>query len=115
MAFGATLKIHKNPILIAINPNCLWKVYASENLIKEDSLPALFDKIPCAIVRGNFRANLKIHKKSNFEPNQLIFSKSIKTCRCICIRKSYENGKAIFDLYCSTGPLASFLSNFKNS
>ena len=44
--------------------------------------------------------------------------------KCICIRKNYKNGEfpaAIFEeigpktLYYSTGSLARFLSNFKNS
>ena len=40
----------------------------------EKSLLAIFDKTPCAIVQGvlsNFLATLKIHKKSNFDQNQL--------------------------------------------
>ena len=40
----------------------------------ENSLLAIFDKIPCTIVQGllsNFRATLKIYKKSNCDRNQL--------------------------------------------
>ena len=40
----------------------------------ENSLGAIFDKIPCTIVQGvwsDFGATLKIHKKSNFDWNQL--------------------------------------------
>ena len=40
----------------------------------ENSPGAIFDKIPCTIVQGlwpDFGANLKIHKKSNFDRNQL--------------------------------------------
>ena len=40
----------------------------------ENSLGANFDKIPCTIVQGvwpDFGATLKIHKKSNFDWNQL--------------------------------------------
>ena len=42
----------------------------------ENSLGAIFDKIPCTIVQGvwpDFGANLKIHKKSN-DWNQLKLS-----------------------------------------
>ena len=41
------------------------------------SLLAIFDKIPCTIVQGlwpDFRATLKIHKKSYFDRNQLKLS-----------------------------------------
>ena len=41
----------------------------------ENSLGAIFDKIPCTIIAHglwpNFGANLKIHKKSKFDRNQL--------------------------------------------
>ena len=40
----------------------------------QNSLGAIFDKIPCTIVQGvwlDFGATLKIHKKSNFDRNQL--------------------------------------------
>ena len=40
----------------------------------ENSFLAIFDKIPCTIVQGlwsDFRATLKIRKKSNFDWNQL--------------------------------------------
>ena len=40
----------------------------------ENSLGANFDKIPCTIVQGvwpDFGATLKIHRKSNFDWNQL--------------------------------------------
>ena len=43
----------------------------------ENSLLAIFDEIPCTIVQGllsNFRATLKIRKKSNFDRNQLKIS-----------------------------------------
>ena len=39
----------------------------------ENSLLAIFDKIPCTIAHGlwsDFGATLKIHKKSNFDQNQ---------------------------------------------
>ena len=40
----------------------------------QNSLGAIFDKIPCTIVQGvwpDFGTTLKIHKKSNFDRNQL--------------------------------------------
>ena len=40
----------------------------------QNSLGAIFDKTPCTIVQGvwpDFGATLKIHKKSNFDRNQL--------------------------------------------
>ena len=40
----------------------------------ENSLGAIFDKIPCTIAHGHwpdFGATLKIHKKSNCDRNQL--------------------------------------------
>ena len=40
----------------------------------QNSLGVIFDKILCTIVQGvrpDFGANLKIHKKSNFDRNQL--------------------------------------------
>ena len=43
----------------------------------ENSLLAIFDEIPCTIVQGfqpDFEATLKIHKKSNFDRNQLKLS-----------------------------------------
>ena len=43
----------------------------------QNSLGAIFDKIPCTIVQGlspDFGAILKIHKKSNFDRNQLKLS-----------------------------------------
>ena len=43
----------------------------------ENSLLAIFDKIPCTIVQGlwpNFGATLKISKKFNFDQNQLKIS-----------------------------------------
>ena len=50
-------------------------VYESENVIKmENSLLVIFDKISCTIEHGhwpNFGATSKIHKKSNFDRNQL--------------------------------------------
>ena len=48
----------------------------------KNSFLAIFDEIPCTIVQGlwpDFGATLKIHKKSNFDQNQLKLS--------ICIRK----------------------------
>ena len=47
----------------------------------EKSLGAIFDKIPCTIVQGlwpDFGATLKIHKKSNFDQNQLKIDKQHK-------------------------------------
>ena len=47
----------------------------------KNSLLAIFDKIPCTIVQElwpNFGATLKIHKKSNFDGNQLKLSKQHK-------------------------------------
>ena len=43
----------------------------------ENSLLAIFDEIPCTIVQGlwpDFRATLKINKKSNIDWNQLKLS-----------------------------------------
>ena len=43
----------------------------------ENSLLAIFDKIPCTIVQGlwpDFGATLKIRKKSKFDRNQLKLS-----------------------------------------
>ena len=40
----------------------------------KNSLGAIFGKIPCTIAHGlghDFEATLKIHKKSNFDRNQL--------------------------------------------
>ena len=57
----------------------------------ENSFLAIFDKIPCTIVQGvwlNFGAALKIHKKSNFDRNQLKFLHNITTC--IRIRKKIQ-------------------------
>ena len=45
------------------------------------SLRAIFDKIHCTIVQAlwpDFGATLKIHKKSNFDRNQLKLSKQHK-------------------------------------
>ena len=47
----------------------------------EKSLGAIFDKIPCTIVQGIWSdsgATLKIHKKSNFDQNQLKIDKQHK-------------------------------------
>ena len=47
----------------------------------ENSLGAIFDKIPCTIAHGlwpDFGATLKIHKKSNFDRNQLKLDKQHK-------------------------------------
>ena len=50
----------------------------------EISLLAIFDEVwpkPCAIVQGSwpdFGATLKIHKKSNFDQNQLKHSTQLK-------------------------------------
>ena len=44
----------------------------------ENSLGAIFHKIPCTIVHGlwpDFGATLKIHKKSKFDRNQLKLDK----------------------------------------
>ena len=43
----------------------------------KNSVGAIFDEIPCTIAHGlwpNFGATSKIHKKSNFDQNQLKFS-----------------------------------------
>ena len=43
----------------------------------ENFLLAIFDELPCTIVQGiwpDFGATLKIHKKSNFNRNQLKLS-----------------------------------------
>ena len=47
----------------------------------ENSLLAIFHKIPCTIVQGlwpNFRVTLKIYKKFNFDRNQLKVDKQHK-------------------------------------
>ena len=47
----------------------------------ENSLGAIFDKIPCTIAHGlcpDFGATLKIHKKSKFDQNQLKLDKQHK-------------------------------------
>ena len=47
----------------------------------ENSLLAIFDEIPCTIAHGlwpNFGVNLKIHKKSNYDWNQLKLDKQHK-------------------------------------
>ena len=50
----------------------------------KNSLLAIFDEVwpkPCAIVQGlwpDFGATLKIHKKSNFDQNQLKLSTQLK-------------------------------------
>ena len=47
----------------------------------ENSLLAIFDQIPCTIAHGlwpDFLATLKIHKKSNFNRNQLKLDKQHK-------------------------------------
>ena len=47
----------------------------------ENSLLAIFDQIPCTIVHGlwpDFGVTLKIHKKSNFDWNQLKLDKQHK-------------------------------------
>ena len=49
---------------------------------------------PCTIVQGlwpDFGATLKIHKKSNFDRNQLKLLHNISTC--ICIRKCNKKGE----------------------
>ena len=86
----------------------------------ENSLLAIFDKIPCTIVHPIFEQLLKIVKNPILIG---ISSNLISNMRkCICIRKNYKNGEfpvAIFDeigsktLYYSTGSLARFFSNFK--
>ena len=56
----------------------------------KNAVGAIFDKIPCTIAHGlwpDFGATSKIHKKSNFDWNQLKISIQHKTC--ICIRKNY--------------------------
>ena len=85
-----------------------------------------FGQRPCTIVQGlwpNFGATLKIHKKSNFDQNQLRLSAQHKYMymyqkNVIIMENSFL---AIFDkiwlmtMYYSTGFLARFWSNFKNS
>ena len=85
-----------------------------------------FGPRPCTIVQGlwpDFLATLKIHKKSNLDRNQLKISTQHKY---MYIHKKkiikMENSLlVIFDeiwpetMYYSTGTLARFLSNFKNS
>ena len=47
----------------------------------ENSLRAIFDKIPCTIAHGlwpDFGATLKIYKKSNYDRNQLKLDKQHK-------------------------------------
>ena len=47
----------------------------------ENSLLAIFDEIPCTIAHGlspQFLSNFKIHKKSNFDRNQLKLDKQHK-------------------------------------
>ena len=47
----------------------------------ENSLGVTFDKIPCTIAHGlwpDFGATLKIHKKSNYDRNQLKLDKQHK-------------------------------------
>ena len=60
----------------------------------KNSLLAVFDKIPCTIVQGtlsNFGATLKIHKKSNFDRNQLKLSTQRKNM--YMHQKNYKNGE----------------------
>ena len=47
----------------------------------ENSLGAISDKLPCTIAHGlwpNFGVTLKIHKKSNYDRNQLKLDKQHK-------------------------------------
>ena len=47
----------------------------------KNSVGAIFDEIPCTIAHGlwpDFGATLKIHKKSNFDQNQLKLHKQHK-------------------------------------
>ena len=53
------------------------------------SLLAIFDKIPCTIAHGlwpDFSVTLKIHKKSNFDWNQLKISTQHKNM-CVYQKK----------------------------
>ena len=63
-------------VLQSKNQNKFVLLYASENVTKmENSLIAILDKYPVLyIVQPDFGATLKIHKKSNFDQNQLTFS-----------------------------------------
>ena len=85
-----------------------------------------FGKKAWAIVQGiwsNFGATLKIRKKSNFDQNQLKVSTQHKYMYMYQEKNiKMENSLlVIFDeiwpetLYYSTGSLARFLSNLKNS
>ena len=94
----------------------------------ENSLLVIFDEIwPMTLYYGTrslarFWSTLKIVKNPIVIRVSSNFLHNISTC--ICIRKNYKNEEfpvAIFDeiwpktLYYSTGSLAQFLSNFKNS
>ena len=53
-----------------------------------------FGPRPCTIVQGlwpDFGATLKIHKKSNFDRNQLKLE--TQHMNMLCIRKNYKNGE----------------------
>ena len=85
-----------------------------------------FGPRPCTIVQGlwpDFGATLKICKKSNFDWNLLKVSTQHKNMY-MCQKKNIKMENSllvIFDeiwpttMYYSTGSLAQFLSNFKNS
>ena len=57
-------------------------MYIRKKITKiENSLQAIIDEISCTTVQGalsNFGANLKIHKKSNFDWNQLKICTQLK-------------------------------------
>ena len=85
-----------------------------------------FGQRPCTIVQGvwpDFLATLKIHKKSNFDQNQLKLSTSHKDIYNVSenVIKMENYLLAIFTkiwpitLYYSTGTLVLYLSKFKNS
>ena len=85
-----------------------------------------FGQRPCTIVQGllpDFGATLKIHKKSNFDRNQLKLSTQHKYMYMYQKKNiKMENSLLfIFDeiwpktMYYSTGTFTQFWSNFKNS
>ena len=79
--FGANLKIKKNPSLIRISSNFLLHIKQCICIIKcmkmKNSIQAIFAKIwPITLYYSTgtlvrFLETLKIHKKSNFDRNQL--------------------------------------------
>ena len=101
--------------------------YVSDNVVKiEISLQVIFDEISCTIVHislgPDFRATLKICKKSNFDRNQLKLD--IQDQNMYMYQKKnikMENSLLVIfgeiwpeTMYYSTWSQARFLSNFKN-